>query len=106
MLYDPGGSYPVPNGRGSIDTAYGRDVKPADYIGYQKLDGPNVQVYEFDTTPLQEMMIQKRIEFQGSDGPLFCARNVSNALNGIGPFRGLGSSFTPAGLGRSLSRLR
>jgi len=73
---------------------------------YQKKDGSNVQVYKFNTTPEEEAAIAARIEKQGSRGPGFCAADTSKALNGIGPFKNLGSYPTPSGLGQAIKRLQ
>src|SRR5262249_9599509 len=100
VLYDPGGSYHVPD-KGSGDALYGPDVDLGDYIDYQRKDGPNVDVYRVATTPEEEAEIKKRIEEHGSS-PLYCARDTSRVLDGIGPFKGLGRYWTPRGLGRAL----
>jgi RHS repeat-associated protein len=103
-LYDPGGSYRNAE-KGSGDALYGRDVNLQDYINYQKRDGPDVQTYSVATTPEQEAEIRNRIENEGFNVPGSCAVDTSGALKGIGPFKNLGTSFTPGGLGRSLRRL-
>ncbi|MGQ5525218.1 hypothetical protein ACUHMQ_18420, partial [Chitinimonas sp. PSY-7] len=105
VLYDPGGSYRNKD-KGSGDALYGREVNLDDYIRYQRKDGENVQAYTFPTTPEQEAIIKERIENNGSRGPGFCASDTSKAIDGIGPFKGLGASVTPRGLGRSLKGVR
>ena len=102
VLYDPGGSYRNAE-KGSGDALYGRDVNLNDYVNYQRKDGSDVQTYMFPTTPAQEAAIKARIENNGSHGPGYCAADTSKALDGIGPFKGLGISITPSGLGRALS---
>ena len=102
VLYDPGGNYRNAE-KGSGDALYGRDVNLNDYINYQRKDGSEVQIYTFLTTPAQEAAIKARIENNGSRGPGYCAADTSKALDGIGPFKGLGISITPSGLGRALS---
>ena len=105
VLYDPGGSYHNDD-KGSGDALYGRSVNLSDYIKYQKLDGPDVQTYTFPTTPAEEAAIKARIEGNGSRGPGYCAADTSRALDGIGPFKNLGTSATPSGLGRSLGGIK
>jgi RHS repeat-associated protein len=102
VLYDPGGSYRNAE-KGSGDALYGRDVNLTDYVNYQRKDGPDVKTYTFPTTPAQEAAIKARIESNGSRGPGYCAADTSKALDGIGPFKGLGISITPSGLARALS---
>jgi RHS repeat-associated protein len=105
VLYDPGGSYHNDE-KGSGDALYGRGVNLNDYINYQKKDGSDVQTYTFPTTPSEEAAIKARIENNGSRGPGFCAADTSKALKGIGPFKNLGISVTPSGLGRALRSIQ
>ncbi|RJG05287.1 hypothetical protein D3870_03980 [Noviherbaspirillum cavernae] len=103
-LYDPGGSYRNYL-KGSGDALYGRDANLRDYIKYQTADGSDVQVYRFPTTPEEERQISSRIEEQGGGTPGNCAIRTSQAIQGIGPFKNLGVSLTPAGLGRDLAKI-
>jgi uncharacterized protein RhaS with RHS repeats len=106
LIYDPGGSYQV-NGHyaGSGDTFEGNDANLGPYYTSQVGDGPDVELYAFNTSKDDEDKIRNNIDQQGGMPPLWCARGVSNALNGVGPFAGLGSYGTPAGLGGALSGL-
>jgi RHS repeat-associated protein len=104
VLYDPGGSYHTVE-KGSGDALYGDGVDIGDYIRYQQLDGPDVQVYTFPTTSAEEMLIKERISNGGMNIPGSCAIDASSVLNGIGPFNGLGTYFTPNGLGNALNGL-
>lgn len=96
-LYDPGGSYRNLD-KGSGDALYGEDVNLKDYINYQRLDGPKIQVYRFPTTAAEEAQIIKRIEDGCLNIPGSCAIDTSNVLRGIGPFENLGIYLTPSGL--------
>jgi hypothetical protein len=107
ILYDPGGSYRDNQDRGS-GGFFGDDAaKLLPYIQYQLQDGPNVQVYLFNTTPAEEAAIADGIlNGQEDPGPGFCASATSDAINGIGPFKKLGHYWTPSGLGAALQRLQ
>jgi RHS repeat-associated protein len=105
MLYDPGGSYKN-NIKGSGDWLEEKDADLDPYVKFQKLDGKDVLVFKFDTTPEEEQQIRDRIEENGGCSPGLCSTCVGIVLRGIGPFANLGSSFTPAGLARELRRLQ
>jgi RHS repeat-associated protein len=104
VLYDPAGDYRRRE-RGSGDALMGDGVNLDEYVKHQLADGPNVEQHRFDTTPQEEQEISKRIEELGGATGLFCARRVSQALDGIGPFKGLGSYWRPNALGNALSRI-
>ena len=104
-LYDPGGSYRNFD-KGSGDALYGRDVNLKDYINYQRLDGPKIQVYRFPTTAAEEAQIIKRIENGGFNISGSCAIDTSYVLRGIGPFKNLGIYLTPSGLNSALQRIQ
>ncbi len=104
-LYDPAGSYRNLE-KGSGAALYGKDVNLKDYIRYQKLDGSNIRIFRFSTSPAEEELIKNRIETGGFNIPGSCAIDVSNALKGIGPFKNLETHITPNGLNRSLNYLR
>ncbi|TLY91260.1 MAG: RHS repeat protein [Gammaproteobacteria bacterium] len=104
-LYDPGGSYRDAE-KGSGDALYGSYADISDYIKYEKQDGPDVEVFHFPTTPQQDKQIIDKIQQQGGCQPLFCTVCVSRVLRGIGPFKNLGLSRTPAGLARDLRALQ
>lgn len=106
IMYDPGGSYGSGHGAGSGDFIEAGPSTLTDYIMYQIQDGSNVDVYSFDTTPEQEKQIVENIMNGGNYGPGQCAAGVSNAINGIGPFKDLGTYSTPKGLGNALDALQ
>jgi RHS repeat-associated protein len=103
-LYDPAGSYRRAE-RGTGDALYGSDVDLNDYIDFQRKDGPDVDVYRFDTTPEEEAEIKKRIENAGGRLGGYCAVGVTDVLDGIGPFKDLGTYYRPYALGRRLQTL-
>jgi len=103
-IYDPSGSY-LNNTRGEGGTFYDQDASLANYLAFQLADGSNVQIYSFNTTPAEEEEIAKRAEAMGDPRGLNCASSVSHVLNGIGPFRNLGTFRTPSGLGAALKSL-
>jgi RHS repeat-associated protein len=123
-IYDPYGGYdPSQNApwnsnpitrdqqyppRGSDGTVWGADWW--NYYQYQMTDGPDVQTYFFDTTPEEEAEIAKQAENLGEKGvwgfESTCAAKTSGALNGVGPFKDLGTFFFPSDLGKSLNTLQ
>jgi len=105
VLYDPGGSYRDAQ-KGSGDALYGSDADISDYIRFQKQDGPEVELFHFHTTRAQDKEVVGRIQDQGGCQPLFCTICVWRAIHGIGPFKNLGLSRTPAGLAHDLRELQ
>jgi RHS repeat-associated protein len=105
VLYDPGGSF-EPSKRGTGDGLYGSDVNVNEYVNFQFQDGPDVKAFHFDTNSEEDDQIRDRID--AADGVMggFCAITSSNVLQGVGPFRDLGTSWTPAGVGEEAERLR
>lgn len=103
-IYDPSGSY-LNNTRGEGGVFFEQDASLGNYVAYQLTDGSNVQIYTFNTTAAEEEAIAKRAEGIGDPRGLNCASSVSHALNGIGPFRNLGTFSTPNGLGAALQAL-
>jgi uncharacterized protein RhaS with RHS repeats len=105
VLYDPGGSF-EPTKRGTGDGLYASDVHVDEYVNFQFKDGPDVKAFHFDTTSEEDDQIKARID--AADGVMggFCAITSSNVLQGIGPFRDLGTSWTPAGMGEEAARLQ
>lgn len=103
-IYDPSGSY-LNNTRGEGGVFYDQDASLGDYLAYQMTDGSNVQIYTFNTTASEEEAIAKKAESLGDPRGLNCASSVSRALNGIGPFKNLGTFKTPTGLGAALRTL-
>ena len=109
VLYDPAGSYRPPNGndpRGSGDTFYGESANLNDYVKYHLENGSKVELIYFDTTPNQERKILDNIDDIGGGMPFFCTTNVSQSINGVGPFKNLGGHFSPGSLSRSLKKIR
>jgi RHS repeat-associated protein len=123
LIFDPYGSYnPSANApatvsndlrdslyppRGSDGTISGGNLQ--DYINYQKLDGPNVQVSNFDTTPQQETDIANQARQTGEPwpwGPNNCTTSTSSALSGVGPFKNLGTYYLPTSLGDAVRSVR
>lgn len=85
FLYDPSGTY-MNREMGSGRALYGPDVSPEEYLKYQLLDGPNVTIRKYATTPEEEAEIIKRSDDIGGGGFFDCTTNVTRAINGVGPF--------------------
>ena len=62
--------------------------------------------YTFATTPDEEQAIADRIDELGGVTGGFCAVAASQVLNGIGPFKNLGTRFTPGTLDKALKNLQ
>jgi RHS repeat-associated protein len=103
-IYDPSGSY-LSQTRGDDGTFFDQEANLINYLQFQLTDGTNIQQYTFNTTAQQEMEIANRAQQWGDPRGLNCAWSVSNVLNGIGPFKNLGTYNTPSGLGAALSNL-
>jgi RHS repeat-associated protein len=112
VLYDPGSTVYCPEekknnqceARGSGDTFYGRDANRSKYISQQQGTGSTVRTLTFKTTNEQEAEIARRIEDLGGGLPFFCGPNVSAAVSGTGPFKGLPSYWWPGNLHDELKR--
>ncbi len=85
---------------------YGTDANLDDYINYQLQDGSDVKSYTFKTTPEEDAQIIKRIEAKGGVMGGFCSTAVGEVLRGIGPFKNLEGTATPAGLSRELKQIK
>ncbi len=83
----------------------GRDANLNNYLKYQYADGPDVKVYSFELTSDDDKKIRDAIDEQGGCSPLNCALCSSSVLNGIGPFKKLGSIRTPWGMGDAMNEL-
>jgi RHS repeat-associated protein len=103
ILYDPAGSYRAAT-RGSGDALSGNDANLGSYTNYQNSLGSTVNTYRFTTSTAQERQITERIDERGGSAPCFCSSAVSDVLNGIGPFRDVGSVF-PGTLEKQLKTL-
>lgn len=107
ILYDPAGSFdPLAEDgtplRGSGDFFHGSEIDLASYIRFQESTGSIVETYSFDTTVEQETEIAERVEDLGGAAPGACALRVSAALNGVGPFKVLGTYVLPGSLANAL----
>jgi hypothetical protein len=85
----------------------------SEYVKESVQKGQAVEFITFDTTPEEEAAIAKNIhDLTGNEGegkgvsPGRCAKAVSQVLNGVGPFKNLGSFARPAALARYLRSLK
>jgi RHS repeat-associated protein len=104
FLYDPGGSF-MSGSRGSSDTFSGPSANLDAYIAFQQKDGNNVEVFRFDTTKEEEAKIESQADETGGTMGGFCVSATRSALKGVGPFKKLGSGYTPSGLAKDLRPL-
>jgi RHS repeat-associated protein len=112
-VYDPNSTYNPYDTRTASGTVSGNNVNWLDYYNFQKLNGANVQFYVFLTTPEEEQQIYKNAHDLGNSNTgvtgtlgLSCSENTSAALNGVGPFKNLGTYWFPSNLGSALSTLQ
>jgi RHS repeat-associated protein len=114
QIYDPSGANclcqydemdrgPYPPGSG--ETYERNPLTDNAFRRHQSSGGWVVHNYRFATTPEQERLINDRIRNRGGGGFFGCARSVSNVLDGIGPFRNLGTTGLPSRLERRLRRI-
>jgi RHS repeat-associated protein len=107
ILYDPGGSYISDNTEAGGYIASLDEVNLIDYlVDYQLIDGDNVQIYVFDTSPEEEERIIANIYALSEGGPGNCAHDVSSVLNGVGVFKDLGIHGWPRDLGNALRGIK
>jgi RHS repeat-associated protein len=105
MIYDPSGSYLVGT-RGSGGVLSGPDANWPDYLRYQMQGNTKVDVFVFPTTPEEERKIAQRTDILGDPRGINCARNVSQAIQGIGPFKDIIPTILPGRLRSQLQQLQ
>lgn len=109
VLYDPGGSYAEDHHCGSGDSCTEPDTSSVPRFKRYHSEDPDfrsIDIFVFDTTPREEERIAERIESLGGAPGGLCARNVSNAIKGIGPFKNIQTTWWPGNLGRQLNGLQ
>ncbi len=113
-IYDPAGGYRRPSG--GYD---GSDGPPADasglftgpyadlgtFLNYHRDDGSSVEIFSFNTTRDEEEAIFEQALEIGDQRGFSCSASVSNAIDGIGLFKGLGHTGLPSDLARKLKNL-
>jgi RHS repeat-associated protein len=109
VIFDPGGSFnPDPdNDSARMGTALtGEDANLAPFIDYHRRLGESVLVLHFNTTAAEEAELAKAWEDEDGFVPDYpggmCAITTSNALEGVGPFKGLSTSLSPARVSNQL----
>ncbi|MCP5247931.1 MAG: hypothetical protein H6942_05215 [Candidatus Accumulibacter sp.] len=102
-LSDPAGSYQ--NVRSQRPDW--RQPGLADYVAYQMVDGPRIQIYRFTLPEPQFSAVVARLPEADRGMPLFCGAAVQNAIAGIGPFKDIAPIWwtSPADLARLLDSL-
>lgn len=107
VLYDPSGDARINGFHPDNDIFQGEDADLNQYLGSHNSanQGTYAELFTFDTTPDQEKEIVARIKALGHQGSFNCADSVSRALQGIGPFKGLGHYYRPAALAKQLGEL-
>lgn len=102
-LNDPAGSYV---GTRSKDKDW-PGPSLADYVEFQKEDGPRIQIYRFRLAAADFAALDARMASAGPTAPLFCAVAVQNLIAGLGPFGSIASVAwaTPASLAELLDPL-
>jgi RHS repeat-associated protein len=115
VLYDPGGTYKEAQRGPAATYLEGDDANLGRYLAYQKGTGSSVATYRFATTSADEAAIVERIapaDASTGEGDRWigdvipaCAYHVSQVLQGIGPFKELGTYLFPGRLGSALEEL-
>ena len=113
LIFDPGGSYRPQNSDPALN------VNPrcnylwvpehgnlTDYMKYQTDDGPDVRSFWFQLSLDEYTTIVDRVESTHFWDPGECSDGVQEVLSGVGPFKSLPYSRTPAGLARELKKLQ
>jgi hypothetical protein len=102
-LNDPAGSYV---GTRSKDKDW-PGPSLADYVEFQKEDGPRIQIYRFKLAAADFAALDARMAAAGTTPPLFCAVAVQNLIAGLGPFGNIAAVgwATPASLAELLDPL-
>ena len=80
-------------------------VTLASYIKYQQESGSTVKTFTFDTTQAQENQILQNAENIGDQRGLTCAKSVSTAISGVGPFQKITPTIFPGNLANQLLNL-
>ncbi|MFW5444564.1 MAG: RHS repeat domain-containing protein, partial [Methylococcaceae bacterium] len=115
FIYDPSGSFRllnsfnarIPLGSGRfIGGSSGEAIDLADYVNFQKTDGPDVRLFEFNTSLEEEQQIQQRTNSIGGGGFTDCTTNVSSAIKGIGVFKNILVVTLPSTLASQLEELK
>ena len=76
------------------------------YILYQKIDGPDVYLFKFDTSVEEEQAIIEKMEEVGDPRGFNCANSVSRVLTGIGPFKSIDETKFPSSLFNQLVEIK
>ncbi len=76
-----------------------------DFLEYLRKSNSSVKTITFDTTPEEEAKIAANIEESGRTTGGFCAFSISSVLKGTGPFKDLGTFFSPGSLADELEKL-
>jgi hypothetical protein len=99
LIYDAAGSF-RDDIRASGTTVTGEYANFDDYLVYQKKDGRLVYTYTILLTADEDQAIRDRIdeELEGNPSGGVCAIYAGSILNGIGPFKNMGSTVTPLGM--------
>lgn len=112
VLYDPAGTVYNPTDetggplRGTGDTFYGDAAALDNYKAAQEKNGSTVELYRFNTTPEQEKQIADRIDKLGGKGAFDCTKGVCQAIQGIGPFKDVGTYRMPGNLADKLQEIK
>lgn len=79
----------------------------ADYVEFQKEDGPRIQIYRFKLAASDFAALDARMASAGQTAPLFCGVAVQNLIAGLGPFKSVETVgwATPASIAELLDPL-
>jgi RHS repeat-associated protein len=103
ILYDPAGAFGAGGNRGTGGFFTGEGADLVAFLKFQLTDGPEVFVFDAETTVDEEKIIGDRILDQGDPSGGFCTQSVCEVAKGVGPFSDLGNFWLPRSLADHLS---
>jgi len=110
IIYDPGGAYQQDekpqSGTGGIMSASDDGARYGDYINYETKNESYVTAYKVEISSADAAKIENKLMNGSVDNtPFRCAADVSNVLQGVGPFKNLPSASTPGSLEKNVSKM-
>ncbi|HEV2730720.1 MAG TPA: hypothetical protein VGV15_11870 [Terriglobales bacterium] len=106
-LYDPAGSFGGQSRpSGGLFNVLDDGVSLSSYIAYQQQTGSTVHQFVFNTTQAEEDQIEHDAMSIGDPRGFSCAKSVSAAISGVGPFQAITQTGVPGSLAEQLEQLQ
>jgi RHS repeat-associated protein len=104
VIYDPSGSYKnATRGSGGI-LSQDEGASLSDYIKYQQSTGSKVSTYTFEVSASDQKTIYDRAVAIGDPRGTQCARAVTAAIQGVGPFKSVTSTRWPGAVANQMQQ--